>query len=116
MQGGKWVLAVVAAGSMLALSAGVVFAGETAELWNKKCAICHGKDGKGDTKIGRKKGVKDLTDPAVRAKFDRDRMIKHTTEGIPDEDGDGFRMKGFAEKLSADEIAALVDYAISLGK
>jgi len=116
MQTGKRVLAVAVTGSMLVLSANFAIAGETADLWNKKCAICHGKDGKGDTKIGKKKGVKDLTDPAVRAKFDRDRMIKHTTEGIPDEDGDGFRMKGFAEKLSADEIAALVDYAISLGK
>lgn len=116
MQVGKRGLAVVVAGTMLALSANVAVAGETAELWNKKCAICHGKDGKGDTKIGKKKGVKDLIDPAVRAKFDRDRMIKSVTEGIPEEDGDGFLMKGFAAKLSAEEIAALVDYAIAIGK
>ncbi len=100
---------------MVASLAAVAFADATAELWNKKCAICHGKDGKGDTKVGKKKGIKDLTDPAVRAEFDRDRMIKGTSEGVPGEDGD-LIMKGFAEKLSPEEIEALVDYAIGLGK
>ncbi len=116
MRGKKSGLAVAVAAVMLVAASHVALADGTAELWNKKCAICHGKDGKGDTKIGKKKGVKDLTDPAVRAKFDRGRMIKSVTEGIPEEDGDGFLMKGFSEKLSAEEIAALVDYAIAIGK
>ena len=51
----------------------------------------------------------------MRAEFDRDRMIKGTSEGVPGEDGD-LIMKGFAEKLSPKEIEALVDYAIGLGK
>ena len=32
-----------------------------AYLYNKECAGCHGKDGKGKTPTGRKVGAKDLT-------------------------------------------------------
>ncbi len=66
--------------------------------------------------MGKKKGVKDLTDPAVRAKFERSRMIKSVTEGIQEKDGSGYLMKGYGDKLSSEEIAALVDYAINLGQ
>ena len=83
-----------------------------AALWNKNCASCHGKDGKGQTKAGKTKKVQDLTDPAVRAKFDRERMIKATKEGIKDEAGKE-RMKPYAEKLSDADIAALTDYIIN---
>ena len=83
-----------------------------AALWNKNCASCHGKDGKGQTKAGKTKKVQDLTDPAVRAKFDRERMIKVTKEGIKDDAGKD-RMKPYAEKLSDEEIAQLTDYIIN---
>lgn len=81
-------------------------------LWKKNCASCHGEDGKGQTKAGKTKKVEDLTNPEVRAKFDRDRMIKSTKEGIKDEAGKE-RMKPYAEKLSEAEIAALTDYIIN---
>jgi cytochrome c6 len=32
-----------------------------AELFQKKCAVCHGKDGKGTVPMGQKLGVKDIT-------------------------------------------------------
>jgi mono/diheme cytochrome c family protein len=78
-------------------------------LWKKNCASCHGDDGKGQTKAGRTKKVEDLTNPEIRAKFDRDRMIKVTKEGIKDDAGKE-RMKPYADKLSDAEIAALTDY------
>jgi mono/diheme cytochrome c family protein len=81
-------------------------------LWKKNCASCHGEDGKGQTKAGKTKKVEDLTNPEIRAKFDRDRMIKATKEGIKDEAGKE-RMKPYAEKLSDAEIAALTDYIIN---
>jgi cytochrome c553 len=81
-------------------------------LWKKNCASCHGEDGKGQTKAGKTKKVQDLTNPEVRAKFDRDRMIKATKEGIKGDDGKD-RMKPYAEKLSEAEIAALTDYIIN---
>jgi mono/diheme cytochrome c family protein len=82
---------------------------DVAALWKKNCASCHGEDGKGQTKAGKQKKVEDLTNPEVRAKFDRDRMIKSIKDGIKDDAGKD-RMKPFAEKLSDAEIAALVDY------
>ena len=83
-----------------------------AAVWNKNCASCHGKDGKGQTKAGKTKKVQDLTDAAVRAKFDRERMIKATKEGIKDEAGKD-RMKAYAGKLSDEEIAQLIDYIVN---
>ena len=83
-----------------------------AAVWNKNCASCHGKDGKGQTKAGKTKKVKDLTDPAVRAKFNRDEMIKTTKEGIKDDAGKE-RMKPYAEKLSEADIAGLTDYIMN---
>jgi len=81
-------------------------------LWKKNCASCHGEDGKGETKAGKTKKVKNLTDPEVRAKFDREKMIKVTKEGIKGDDGKE-RMKPYAEKLSDAEIAALNDYILN---
>jgi len=81
-------------------------------LWKKNCASCHGEDGKGETKAGKTKKVEDLTNPEVRAKFDKEKMIKSTKEGIKGDDGKD-RMKPYAEKLSDAEITALVDYIIN---
>jgi mono/diheme cytochrome c family protein len=83
-----------------------------AAVFKKKCASCHGADGKGDTKMGKKLSVKDLTSPEVNKDFDRDRMIKSTNEGIKDDKGKTV-MKGFAGKLSDEEIAASVDHIIA---
>jgi cytochrome c553 len=83
-----------------------------AAVWNKNCASCHGKDGKGQTKAGKTKKVQDLTDPAVRAKLNRDQMIKATKEGIKDDAGKE-RMKPYAEKLSDADITALTDYILN---
>jgi cytochrome c6 len=86
---------------------------DVAALWGKECAKCHGQDGKAQTKMGKMQKVKDLTDPAVRAEFNRDRMIASTKDGILKEDGKTPWMKGFAEKLSDEQIAALVDYVLN---
>jgi len=93
-------------------------AGGTADaptLWKKNCASCHGEDGKGQTKAGKQKKVSDLTNPEVRAKFDREKMIKTVKEGVKDDEGKD-RMKPYAEKLSDAEIASLVDHILNTFK
>jgi cytochrome c553 len=85
---------------------------DVAAVWKKNCASCHGEDGKGDTKAGRIKKVQDFTNAEVRAKFDRDRMLKSVKGGINDDAGKE-RMKAYAEKLSEAEITALVDHVIN---
>ena len=81
-------------------------------LWKKNCASCHGEDGKGQTKAGKQKKVEDLTNPEVRAKFEREKMIKSIKEGKKDDAGKE-RMKPYADKLSEAEIASLADYILN---
>lgn len=83
-------------------------------LWSKNCSTCHGKDAKGDTKAGKMKEVKDLTDPKVRADFKRDKLIQLVKDGVKDEKTGKERMKSFNGKLSDAEIGALVDWVLAL--
>src|SRR6185436_576071 len=48
-------------------------AADAKELWEKNCASCHGKDGKGDTKMGQKAGVKDYTDAKFQAEYNEEK-------------------------------------------
>ncbi len=88
------------------LAGSSVRADDAATLWNSKCASCHGKDGKGNTMMGRKKGIKDLTDATVQASFTDADATKAIKEGITVNGEE--KMKGFGDKLSDADVAALV--------
>jgi mono/diheme cytochrome c family protein len=77
--------------------------------WDSLCAKCHGADGKGQTKMGQKLGVKDFTDAKVQADIKDDAAFK---EGRKDADGKTL-MKAF-DTLSDEEVKALVQYVRSL--
>jgi len=81
-------------------------AGDATENWNANCAACHGKDGKGQTMMGRKLQIRDLTDAKVQAAFTDAQATKDIKEGIT-ENGQT-KMKAFGDKFSDDEIKALV--------
>jgi cytochrome c553 len=83
-------------------------AGDAKETWDKTCAKCHGPDGKGQTKMGQKLGIKDYTDAKVQAAFTDDEAFKALKEGLKDSEGKT-RMKP-AEGLTDDEIKALVQH------
>jgi len=83
-------------------------AADVKENWDKNCASCRGKDGKGDTKAGKKAQVKDLTDAKHQASFTDEKAIKQIKEGM--KEGNRERMKPFASKLTDDEIKALVGH------
>ena len=85
-------------------------------LWAKNCASCHGQAGKGDTKIGKMKKLRDLSAPDVHASLSRDAVIKMIKEGITDAESGKVLMKGYADKLSEAEIEILADHALALGK
>jgi cytochrome c553 len=89
-------------------------AADVKENWEKVCAKCHGAEGKGDTKMGQKLSIKDLTDAKLQAELKDDKAIKSIKEGIKDADGK-IKMKP-AEGLSDDEIKALVAYVRTLKK
>ena len=84
-----------------------VSAADVKENWEKSCAKCHGTDGKGETKMGKKLEIKDFTDAKVQADMKDDAMLKAIKEGV--KDGDKTRMKA-VEGLSDEEMKDLVAY------
>ena len=86
-------------------------AGDATQLWDVNCAACHGKDGKGATMMGRRLQIKDLTDAKVQASFTDDQAAKAIKEGV--NDNGQTKMKAFADKLSEDDIKALVAHVRS---
>src|SRR6478672_871988 len=56
-------------------------AADVKEIWDKQCAKCHGADGKGDTKMGKKLEVKDYTSAKVQAEMTDAEMTKIIKEG-----------------------------------
>ena len=84
-----------------------VSAADVKENWDKSCAKCHGPDGKGDTKMGKKLEIKDFTDAKYQASLKDEAMFKAIKEGV--KDGEKTRMKA-VEGLSDEEMKALVAY------
>jgi cytochrome c553 len=93
---------------LLTLPALTTYAGDAKAHYEKDCAKCHGADGKGDTKMGKKLGAKDYTDPNVQAALTDDAAFKATKEGLKDKEGKVL-MKP-AEGTSDDDIKGLVAY------
>ena len=93
---------------ILALGATSALAATAGENWENQCAKCHGPDGKAETKLGKKMKLKDYSNAASLAKFSDADLAKATAEGVKENGKE--KMKGFSDKLSADEIAALVKH------
>ncbi len=83
-------------------------AAEVKELWEKHCVSCHAKDGSGNTKMGRKSGVKDYRDAKVQAELKDDKGLQIVKAGITEKGQE--RMKPYADKLTDDEIKSLITY------
>jgi mono/diheme cytochrome c family protein len=84
------------------------------ENWQANCAVCHGKEGEGNTGMGRYLGVADFQSPKVQASFTDEQAVKAIKEGIV-KDGKT-KMKSFGAKLSDQEIKELVKYVRAFKK
>jgi cytochrome c553 len=82
-------------------------AADAKALYDKECAKCHGADGKGDTKMGKKTGAKDYSTAKVQEEMKDDKAFKAIKEGL--KDGDKTLMKP-TEGVTDDEIKELVKY------
>ena len=94
----------------LALS-GVARADDVTTIWTKQCKSCHGMDGKADTETGRKNKTPDITTEKWQTN------PKHTDAWIRAVIANGIpktKMKGYSEKLSAEQIDALVAHVRTL--
>lgn len=92
----------------------VASAADAKENWDKQCAKCHGPDGKGQTKMGQKLGIKDLADAKIQGDLKDDAAFKSIKEGVKDKDGK--QLMKAAEGLSDDDIKALVKHVRTLKK
>jgi cytochrome c553 len=77
-------------------------------MYVKDCAKCHGEDGKGETKMGKKLGAKDYTDAKVQDELKDSAALKAIKEGLKDKEGKTL-MKP-AEGISDEDAKALVAY------
>ncbi len=91
-----------------------VYAADVAANWSEHCAKCHGEDGKGQTKMGRKLSVTDLSDSRVQARFTDEEAVEAMKKGVKDKEGK-VTMKP-VENLTTDEMNALVTYVRGLKK
>jgi cytochrome c6 len=78
--------------------------GDGKALYDKKCAMCHGKDGVAK-KLG--EGSANFNDAAWQEATPADDIVKVTTEGRN-------KMKPYKEKLSAEEIQSVAEYIKTL--
>jgi mono/diheme cytochrome c family protein len=92
----------------LALWSTAATADDAAGLYKAKCAACHGADGKGETAMGKKFGLKDLASPDVQKMSDADltTMIADGKEKMP----------SYKKSLKPEQIKDLVGYIRSLAK
>ncbi|MFQ5351844.1 MAG: c-type cytochrome [Candidatus Binatia bacterium] len=111
----KVVMVLAVVGLLLSAAQGSG-ADDAKATWEKNCRACHGSDGKGDTKAGKKLGVKDLTAAEVKAGLEKGKMIETIKKGVTDGETGKTKMKAYAGKLSEEQVEALADYVLGLGK
>jgi cytochrome c553 len=100
----KCVLAAIAAVALAGMS---VRASEASALYEKECVKCHGADGKGETKMGKKLGAKDYSDAKVQEELKDADAVKAIKEGLKKDDKT--LMKPL-EGATDDQIKGLVAY------
>lgn len=74
--------------------------------WEEHCQKCHGATGKADTKMGKVLKLKDYSDAKFQAAFTDEQLYDATMKGVTVDGKE--KMKGYADKLSAEEGKALV--------
>ena len=82
--------------------------GDAASLYKTKCSACHGADGKGDSPIAKKLGVRDFASPEVQKETDEE-LFTVTQKGRN-------KMPAFGNTLKDAQIKDLVTYIRDLAK
>ena len=79
------------------------------KLYMTHCKTCHGENGK-PTDLGIGLEARDFTDADWQAKATDEKIIKQINDGTPE------KMMPFKEKLTPDEVKALIPVVRSFGK
>lgn len=104
----KSALKFITIGAGLALTVAISSAAPAAENWENNCTKCHGADGKGQTKVGKKLNLKDYTSAKVQADMKDADMVKAIADGVSE--GGKEKMKSYKADLTAAEITDLVAF------
>jgi cytochrome c6 len=99
---------LLAVGTAFLLATAISHAAPAAENWENLCTKCHGPDGKGQTKVGKKLNLKDYTDAKVQAAMKDEEIAKAITDGVFE--GTKEKMKAYKGELSEAEVKDLVAY------
>ncbi len=101
------VFAILLTGAWLLLPAFKTQAKDASATFNAKCVMCHGKDGSGNTPMGKNMKVPDLRSKAVQSKSDADLYnLIAKGKGI---------MPAYGGQFNKEEINDLVAYVRHLG-
>ena len=95
----------------IVIAAPSAFAGggsDGAAIYKAKCAMCHGPDGAGQTPMGKNMKLRDLRSADVQKQTDAE-LVKWIA------DGKG-KMPGYKDKLTDEEIKALVAHMRAFAK
>jgi mono/diheme cytochrome c family protein len=107
---GLWMIAPQSASSTNpSLSMDAPAAGDAHALYDKKCAECHGKDGRSHTFRGKHTHSRDLTDPQWQDQVTDERIYNSISNGKE-------KMPAFGKKLSETDINSLVTFVRNLKK
>jgi mono/diheme cytochrome c family protein len=101
-------LLAAAAVALIALWNTALVAQDAAGLYKAKCSACHGADGKGDSPMGKKMGLRDFASPEVQKSSD-DELTAIIADGKD-------KMPSYKKSLKPEQIKELVGYIRSLAK
>ena len=82
---------------------------DTQELYKKHCVLCHGEDGKGKTDLGEGLGARDFTEKKFQDSITDEKILEQIENGTKE------KMFPFKDKLTAEEMKALVPVIRAFG-
>ena len=77
-------------------------------IFNSKCAACHGKDGKGDTAMGKKLNIRSLVSKEVQKQTDAE-LLAISKKGKN-------KMPAYDGKIADDDLKAVIAHIRTLAK
>ena len=102
-------LAALAATAGLLLSSGCGPKDPGQRVWARKCAACHGREGRGNTRFARSRPYANLTDDVWKHGGDLPSIRRLITDGDPKSP-----MPAYRDRLSPEEIDAVSRHVLSL--